>query len=412
MGRKRGGKSSKAAASGGRGHRHIHKFERNFRDYPQDVANPDHPSGSAEDDDPYKIPCPLAMWDLQHCDPKKCTGRKLARKGLLRTLRLAQRFNGVILSPLGTNCISPQDRHIVEEKGIAVIDCSWAKLEETPFDKMRGGQPRLLPYLVAANPINYGRPCKLSCVEAFAATFYIVGLPEYGMQLLKRFKWGPGFYQLNQEVLDNYAACKTSADVIEAQSKWMEKLQQEDAQRYNTDLMDLDMEKETCNLNRQPQYSMPDSESGDSSEEDSEEEEEVDEEDDEESEDDDADNDAEDQDVVDEEQPQIVKGDTEDKMDGAEARSIKKKDSNIPRESLDHPADGDAANVESGTIQKRRDDLQNKCSDSDLTRQTASLNEERTHGKDEILRTQSEKLKEGLSDEISESLECISITKE
>ena len=61
-----------------------------------------------------------------------------------------------------------------------------------------------------------------------------LGLPEYGMQLLKRFKWGPGFYQLNQEVLDNYAACKTSADVIEAQSKWMEKLQQEDAQRYNT----------------------------------------------------------------------------------------------------------------------------------------------------------------------------------
>ena len=181
---------------------------------------------------------------------------------------------------------------------------------------------------------------------------------------------------------------------------------------FISDLMDLDMEKETCNLNRQPLYSMPDSESGDSSEEDSEEEEEVDEEDDEESEDDDADNDAEDQDVVDEEQPQIVKGDTEDKMDGAEARSIKKKDSNIPRESLDHPADGDAANVESGTIQKRRDDLQNKCSDSDLTRQTASLNEERTHGKDEILRTQSEKLKEGLSDEISESLECISITKE
>lgn len=213
-----------------------------------------------------KFPCPLAMWDLGQCDPKKCSGRKLARLGFVRTLRLKQHFGGVVLTPVGTKCVAPDDRNVIMQRGLAVVDCSWAQLDATPFDKMTCSHPRLLPYLVAVNPINYGRPCKLSCVEAFAAAFYIVGLQDLGEMLLKKFKWGPGFYELNEELLKRYSQCHTSDEVVAAQNAYLNEVREVDEQTRLRDPTDIGSDEESYNPNHRT-YELPsDDESSDEDE--------------------------------------------------------------------------------------------------------------------------------------------------
>ena len=87
-------------------------------------------------------------------------------------------------------------------------------LEEIPFGKMgKGRNQRILPYLLAANTVNYGKPYKMNTAEATAACLYIVGYKEEAHKLLSPFSYGEEFIRLNYEHLEAYSSCKNEMEV-------------------------------------------------------------------------------------------------------------------------------------------------------------------------------------------------------
>lgn len=181
------------------------------------------------------------MWDFEQCDPNACSGKKLYRLNALRLLRLSEPFHGVVLTPSATEIVSPADRGIVLQNGAAVVDCSWKELDAVPWRKMRMSAPRLLPLLLAANPVNYGRPSKLNCAEALAATLAIVGLTDDARSIMAYFSWGASFFDVNRELLAGYQKCTNSAEIAAFQDKYVEAELQESEARRGLDLDSIDL---------------------------------------------------------------------------------------------------------------------------------------------------------------------------
>ncbi|KJX97770.1 RLI and DUF367 domain-containing protein [Zymoseptoria brevis] len=168
-----------------------------------------------------------AAWDLNHCDAKRCSGKRLMRLGLMRELHVGQKHSGVVISPKAKTILSPADREILEQYGAAVVEASWNRIEEVPFNKIGGPNSRLLPYLIAANPTNYGKPWRLNCVEALAACFAICGKDDWAEDILSTFSYGPSFLKINKEVLKRYAACTSEEEIKKAEEDWLEKIENE-----------------------------------------------------------------------------------------------------------------------------------------------------------------------------------------
>ena len=54
--------------------------------------------------------------------------------------------------------LSPADAALVAEHGASVVECSWARTADVQWGRIGAQCSRVLPYLVAANTVNYGKP--------------------------------------------------------------------------------------------------------------------------------------------------------------------------------------------------------------------------------------------------------------
>lgn len=165
----------------------------------------------------------IVVYHAKQCDPRKCSALKLKRHGLIRVVHQTRALprGAVILNPFSKRAFSPADRERVVERGLVALDLSWKHADDVRGFLGLRGVSRCLPYLIAANPVNFGKPTMLSTVEALAAALFIAGFREMAERLLGVFGWGSTFLSLNGELLEAYAGACSSGEVVELQRQFM-----------------------------------------------------------------------------------------------------------------------------------------------------------------------------------------------
>ena len=147
-------------------------------------------------------------------EPEKCTAERLIRSGLAKRIYRVNDIppQAITLNPFAETYVKKTDRDMVMRWGIVAIDVSW-KRGVRMLKELRRGIQRVIPLLIAANPVNFGKPFRLSTVEALAAALYITGFEEEAVSVLSIFKWGLNFLKLNDELLKKYREALSDDDI-------------------------------------------------------------------------------------------------------------------------------------------------------------------------------------------------------
>jgi len=165
----------------------------------------------------------LFVYHADEDDPKKCSAKKMHKFGFAKLEKNIKKVprNAILLNPFAKKSLSKTDLKIARENGITAIDCSWKNAEKS-FDYLdKKNHSRALPFLVAANPVNYGKPFKLTTLEAFASALYILDEVDYAKEILNIYKWAPHFLELNKEPLEDYRKAKNSEEVIKKMNEYI-----------------------------------------------------------------------------------------------------------------------------------------------------------------------------------------------
>jgi pre-rRNA-processing protein TSR3 len=142
-------------------------------------------------------------------DPKKCTAAKMVKFGIAKNIKKIGN-KGLVLDPFSEKTLLPRDKSLINS--IVGIDCSWTLVDQA-FSKKFNGIKRKLPPLLAGNPVNYAKLNKLTTAEALSASLFILGFRDESLAILDKFKWGHTFYELNQNLLNEYSKLESEDQI-------------------------------------------------------------------------------------------------------------------------------------------------------------------------------------------------------
>jgi pre-rRNA-processing protein TSR3 len=109
---------------------------------------------------------------------------------------------------------------------IVALDCSWKRLDDSLAQVQKRApnlEGRTLPVVLAANPVSWGKPGRLSTVEALAVSLVLVDRWDQAKEILRPFSFGDQFFKLNQQPLEAYAEAKSNAELVEIQWEFFDK---------------------------------------------------------------------------------------------------------------------------------------------------------------------------------------------